>query len=55
MAKILKIKGAEGVLAKYNLPCLTCPGMAFELETLKIGPVCQAYGIDCEKLLKELN
>ena len=55
LAEILKQKGAEEILAKYNLPCLTCPSAASEIKMLKIGEVCVAYNIDCEKLLKELN
>jgi len=55
LADILKKKGAEKVLAKYNLPCLTCPMAKFELENLKLGQVCKMYGIDADELLKELN
>ncbi len=55
LAKILKIKGAEKILSKYSLPCLGCPMAKFEIENLKLGEVCRAYGIDINKLLKELN
>jgi hybrid cluster-associated redox disulfide protein len=55
VADILKIPGAEEILAKYNLPCLTCPLAKFEVEKLKIGQVCQIYGLDIKSLLKELN
>ena len=55
LAEILKYSGNEEVLAKYNLPCLSCPMAEFELENLKIGEVCKMYGIKTEKLLKELN
>ena len=55
MAEILKLPQAEKTLAKYNLPCLGCPMAKFEMENLKIGEICQMYGIDIEKLLKELN
>ncbi|MDO8503562.1 MAG: DUF1858 domain-containing protein [bacterium] len=53
--EILKQKGAEEILVKYNVPCLSCPMASLELSILKIGDVCQTYGINCEKLLKELN
>ncbi len=46
---------AERVLAKYNVPCLGCPFAKVEMERLKIGEVCDMYGIDIENLLKELN
>ena len=45
----------EKILAKYDLPCLSCPMAKSELENLKIGQICQMYGIETEKLLKELN
>ena len=55
LAEILKLPGAEEILAKYNLPCLSCPLAKFEIGDLKIGQVCETYGIDIENLLKELN
>lgn len=55
VAEILKIPGGEEVLLKHNFPCLDCPMAKFELEKLKIGDVCEIYGIDLEGLLKELN
>ncbi len=55
LGKILEIPGAVEILAKYNLPCLFCPFAEIELENLKIGDVCKMYGINLEKLLKDLN
>lgn len=55
LAKILKNPKAEKILAKYNLPCLTCPMARFEIENLKLGEVCKTYKINLEKLLGELN
>ncbi len=43
------------VLEKYHLPCLACPLARFEIENLEIGKVCELYGIEAEKLIKELN
>jgi len=54
LAEILNLSGKEKILAKYNLPCLSCPMAKFEIENLKIGEVCKMYGIDLEKLLIEL-
>ena len=51
----LATPGAEKIMAKYKVPCLTCPMAKFEMEQLQIGQVCQMYGIDLEKLLKDLN
>jgi hybrid cluster-associated redox disulfide protein len=55
LAEILLTPGAEKILTKYNLPCLWCPFARMEMKELKIGDVCEMYGIDLEKLLKELN
>jgi hybrid cluster-associated redox disulfide protein len=55
LSEILRKKGAEEILMKYNLPCLTCPMAKFEIESLKLGQVCETYGINIEKLLAELN
>ena len=55
LAEILKLPGAEKILEKYNLPCLQCPFAKIEAEKLKIGQICQQYGIETEKLLKELD
>jgi len=55
LAEILELPDSEEVLAKYNLPCLRCPMAKLEIDILKIGQVCEAYGIDLEKLLEELN
>jgi hypothetical protein len=55
LAEVLESKGTEKILAKYNLPCLTCPMIQLEIQDLKLGDVCKLYGIDIDKLLKELN
>jgi len=55
LADIVETPGAEEILAKYNLPCLSCPMARFEMEKLKIGQVCQMYELDIDNLLKELN
>ena len=53
--KILKVKGAEEVLAKHNVPCLTCPMAQMEMDTLNIGDICNMYNIDLKKVLEDLN
>jgi hybrid cluster-associated redox disulfide protein len=55
LSEILELKGAEKILSKYNLPCLSCPMAKFEANELKIGDVCETYGINLEELLKDLN
>jgi len=55
LAVILKKPENEKILAKYNLPCLTCPFASLEMESLKIGKICEMYEIDIGNLLKDLN
>lgn len=55
LKKILEKKGAEGILAKHGVPCISCPMAKFEIDKLKIGEVCEIYGINAGKLLKDLN
>lgn len=55
LAEILKLPDVDKILAKYNLPCLSCPFAEFEMEKLKIGEICEMYDIDAAKLVKELN
>ena len=55
LSNILKIDGAETMLAKYKLPCLHCPMAQAEMDDLKIGEVCKMYGIDAKSLLEDLN
>lgn len=53
--EILTNEKAAEILAKHKVPCLSCPMAKFEIKSLKIGDVCQMYGIDLEKLLKDLD
>ena len=55
VAKVLEKKGAENILKKHNFPCLGCPMARYEIDSLKLGEVCNMYGINTKKLLKELN
>jgi len=55
LAEVLERPKAKEILEKYNLPCLQCPFAKIEAEKLKIGQICQQYGIETEKLLKELD
>lgn len=55
MEKILEISGAEEVLRKHEVPCLTCPHAQMEIGVLSIGYVCNAYGLDLEEVLRELR
>jgi len=55
LSEILKKHGADKILAKNSVPCLSCPMAQFEIDKLKIGEVCKMYGLELEKILKELN
>jgi len=55
LAKVLEIKGAEKILSKFQMPCLGCAMAQMEMDTLKLGDICNMYGLDLDKLLKELN
>jgi len=55
LEKILDKKGAEKVLEKNGVPCVSCPMAKMEMDSLKIGDICKMYGLDLEKILKELN
>lgn len=55
LKEIMKIKGAEEILRKGGVPCVSCPMAQMELEFLKLGEVCERYGIKVEKVLGELN
>jgi hypothetical protein len=55
LEKILELKNGEEILAKNNVPCVSCPMAEMELSSLKIGEVCKMYRLDLEKILKELN
>lgn len=55
LEEVLKIGGSEEILAENNVPCITCPLAKMEMDKLKIGHICEQYGIDCDLLLTELN
>ena len=55
LAEIIEEKGANEILSKNGVPCLSCPMAQFEIDKLKIGEVCKMYSLNLEKILKELN
>lgn len=55
LGKILDKKGADEILAKNNVPCLSCPMAGLEIDKLEIGQVCAMYDLNLAKILKELN
>ena len=55
LAGIFKKDGALKILAKYQLPCLTCPMIKFEAGKLTIGQISKMDNLDLKKILLELN
>jgi len=55
LKNILKNKGADEILAKHHVPCLSCPMAAQEISSLTIGQVAEGYDLDLKGLLKDLN
>ena len=55
LSVILKNPESQEILVKYKLPCLGCAFAHMEMDKLKIGEVCEMYGLDLKGLLKELN
>jgi len=55
LEEILKYPKANTILIEFGVPCLSCPMAAIEMNKLKIGEICETYGIDCDKLIKKLN
>jgi len=55
LSEVLSSPETSKIIAKYNLPCLHCAMAAYESEVLTLGMISKTYGIDIDKLLKELN
>ncbi len=55
LSKILEKPGAEEVLARHGVPCMSCPMASLELEKLQIGQVCKMYGLPLSKIIEEAN
>ena len=55
LKEILRHPESLDVLIHYQVPCLTCPLAQFELDKLTLEDIAQAYNIDLQGLLKELN
>jgi hypothetical protein len=55
LEKIINEKNGAKILMENGVPCLSCPMSQFEIDKLQIGEVCKMYGLNLEKILKELN
>ena len=55
LAEILKTEKGKEVLVENGVPCISCAMASQEVDILKIGEVCDMYGLDKGKIIKELN
>lgn len=55
LAKILETKHGKKILQENGVPCVSCAMAAGEINFLKIGEVAEMYGLDKEKIIRELN
>lgn len=55
LGKIIKLKGMAKILTKHRVPCVTCPIMKMEMDTLEIGRICSMYGLNEKELLLDIN
>jgi hypothetical protein len=55
LAEIFKTEKGRRVLQENGVPCVSCAMAAGEINFLKIGEVTEMYGLDKEKIIKELN
>lgn len=55
LAEVLAKNGAEEILHKHGVPCVTCPYAKMEMDKLRLADICQTYGLKLEDLLKDLN
>ncbi|MDD4607237.1 MAG: DUF1858 domain-containing protein [Patescibacteria group bacterium] len=55
LAQVLTKPESVGILAKYKVPCISCPMAQMEMQVLKLGDICKMYDLDLDNLLKDLN
>ncbi len=55
LSKVMSEEHLVRILEEFDFPCLFCPHMKDEIESLEIGYVCDNYGIDSDELIKRLN
>ena len=55
LEEIMNIPGAQAILFENHVPCMNCPMGAYEMPMLKLGMVCDMYGLEYDKIVKELK
>jgi hybrid cluster-associated redox disulfide protein len=55
LEKVMDVPGAQEILGKFGVPCVTCPYAKMEMDKLTLEGIAKTYGVDLDGLLKELN
>lgn len=55
LESVLKIKGAQDILSKHNVPCITCPFAKIEMGKLTLEYISKSYNINLKKLIEDLK
>jgi len=55
LGKLMKMRGIEKILAKYNVPCISCPIAKQEMDFLELGYLCDIYGLKEKEMILEIN
>lgn len=55
LGEILEKQEAAKVLAQNKVPCLGCPMANIEMDQITLAQICEAYGLDYEKIKEDLK
>ncbi len=55
LAEVYSIKGSDEVLRMLNVPCVSCSFAVMEMDMLKLGDICDMYGLDKKKVILSLR
>jgi hypothetical protein len=55
LVEVLNLVGANEILSKYHVPCITCPMAQIEMHILTLGKIALMYELNLEDMLEDLN
>lgn len=55
LEQVLARDETKEILLKHKVPCVTCPFAQAEMDQITLEAIGDMYGIDLEKLIKDLN
>lgn len=55
LKEILEEEGAEEILSRNGVPCVSCPRAKMEMDKLTIGDISDIYGLNLNLILEDLN